>query len=98
MDQATANPFEVILRLCASAAPGPWYPRAYVKNSGTDFASLRYYLEELLLDDLLVRTPGSEETGPGLLLTPAGRRVLEDPEALRRLREGQPAFPGDRGE
>jgi membrane associated rhomboid family serine protease len=98
MDQATANPFEVILRLCAAAAPGPWYPRVYAKNSGTDFASLRSYLEELLLDDLLVKVPGSAETGPGLLLTPAGRRVLESPDALRHLRDGRPAFPADRGE
>src|SRR5262249_6529104 len=37
------------------------------------------------------------ETGAGLMLSPAGERILDDPEALRRLAEGHAVTPGDRG-
>src|SRR6185437_13907695 len=37
------------------------------------------------------------ETGPAISLTRAGERVLLDPEALDRLRAGQPLSAEDRG-
>jgi membrane associated rhomboid family serine protease len=95
--QTTLHPAEAILRLCAAAAPAPWYPRLYAKETGIDLDSLRFFLEELWLDGLIHKTKGDAVTGPGLNLTPLGERVLRDPEALQRLREGQSLVAGDRG-
>ncbi len=97
MSEDVLNPLETILRLCAAAAPEPWYPRLYAKQGGVDPQALGHCLEELALDGLLRKVPGTPETGPGVSLTRDGERVLLDPEALRRLRAGQPVSPGDRG-
>lgn len=96
MTQADHNP-EAILRRCAAAAPSPWYPRLFAKQSGVNLETLKLYLEELWLDGLIRKAPGTSETGPAISLTPEGERVLVDPQALERLRHGQPLAPGDRG-
>jgi membrane associated rhomboid family serine protease len=97
MSESGVNPAEAILRMCADAAPEPWYPRLYAKQTGQDLDALAFYLEELWLDGLIQKTAGTKETGPGISLTTAGERVLNDPEQLQRLRAGQPLVPGDRG-
>ena len=43
------------------------------------------------------RTLGSPETGSGAILTAKGRDVLQDPQALERLRAGLPVTEADRG-
>ncbi|HBI43263.1 MAG TPA: hypothetical protein DDY78_10460 [Planctomycetales bacterium] len=91
------HPFEVILRLCAKTAPQPWYPRVYAQSIGISPDALYEYLEDLWLDGLVRKAGGSPETGPGVTLTPAGRDVLDDPAAMRRLREGRAVIAGDRG-
>jgi membrane associated rhomboid family serine protease len=96
MNDISLNPLEAILRLCAAAAPEPWYPRVYAKNSGEDLDRLGDCLEDLWLDGLVERARGRTETGPGFVLTDAGRRVLEDPEDLQRLRDGLPLATQDR--
>jgi rhomboid protease GluP len=58
---------------------------------------LYIHLEHLWLDGLVEKAPGTPETGPGLTLTPAGREVLNDPEALQRLRQGRPVVEGSQG-
>src|SRR5262249_37889384 len=54
-------------------------------------------LELLWLEGLVQKAPGTPETGPGVTLTPLGQEVVQDPEALRRLREGEPVREGDAG-
>lgn len=97
MSEDDHNPLEAILRLCADAAPGPWYPRLYAKQTGADRHVLALCLEELSLEGLIRKEAGTGETGPAISLTDEGERVLLDPEALQRLRSGEPLSPGNRG-
>jgi membrane associated rhomboid family serine protease len=97
MNDAARNPLEALLRLCAAAAPEPWYPRAYARDTGVDLDRLGDGLEDLWLDGLIDKTRGSKEAGPGFVLTGAGQAVLDDPERLQRLREGLPVAAEDRG-
>jgi rhomboid protease GluP len=97
MIEAGLHPLESILRLCAAAAPEPWYPRLFAMQEGVDRQALGLCLEELWLSGLIERTDGGPEKGPAILLTREGQRVLLDPEALERLRAGQPISALDRG-
>ncbi len=97
MSEDSLNPRETILRMCAAAAPEPWYPRLYAKQEGVEPAALAECLEEMGLDGLIRKAPGNAETGPEISLTEVGERVLLDSEALERLRSGQPLSPDDRG-
>jgi rhomboid protease GluP len=96
MSEDGLNPRETVLRLIATAAPEPWYPRLYAKQSVVDRDALSQCLEELALSGLVEKVAGSPETGPGVSLTREGERVLLDPEALERLRAGEPLSPRDR--
>jgi rhomboid protease GluP len=91
------HPYEGILAMCAVAAPKPWYPRLYAQSVGMPQGQLYIHIEHLWLDGLVEKAPGAPETGPGLTLTPTGREVLDDPEALHRLREGRPVVEGSQG-
>jgi membrane associated rhomboid family serine protease len=91
------NAFEAILRMCAAAAPKPWFPRAYAQAVGMKPDRLYQLIEHLWLDGLVEKAEGAPETGPGLTLTQAGRDVLDDPATLQRLKEGRAVKPGDRG-
>lgn len=97
MSEAGLHPLETILRLCAAAAPEPWYPRLFAKQQGVDRHALGQCLEELWLSGLIERADGGPEKGPAISLTREGQRVLLDPEALRRLRAGEPLSSSDRG-
>jgi rhomboid protease GluP len=97
MSQERMSPFEAVLRRIAAAAPQPWYPRAFAKERGMDLGGLTYLLEHLWLDGLIQNTPPVDGLGAGVVLSPEGERVLQDPEALQRLREGLPLAEGDRG-
>lgn len=96
MSEDGLHPFETILRLCAAAAPEPWYPRLFAKQEGVDRQALGRYLEELWLSGLIERSNGSAEKGPAITLTRDGQRVLLDPESMQRLRTGQSLSAGDR--
>jgi rhomboid protease GluP len=91
------QPQETILHLCAAAAPEPWYPRLYVKQEGVDSQALAHHLEELWMSGLIERADGGPEKGPAISLTREGQRVLLDPDALQRLRDGRPVSRHDRG-
>jgi membrane associated rhomboid family serine protease len=97
MHAVRMNLLEAVLRLCAESAPRPWYPRAYAAYSGVDRDALEDALEEVWLERLVDRVAGSKEEGAGLVLSALGERVLRDPEALARLREGRPVVEGDPG-
>jgi rhomboid protease GluP len=96
MSEVGLHPLETILRLCAAAAPEPWYPRLFAKQEGVDPHELGRCLEELWLSGLIERADGGPEKGPAISLTREGQRVLLDPEALQRLRAGQPISSSDR--
>jgi membrane associated rhomboid family serine protease len=97
MSSVATNPREVLLQLCAEAAPEPWYPRLFAKSQNRDLAPLVDQLEEMWLDGLIEKGPGTPETGPAITLTPLGQQVLHDPELLQRLRDGEPLREGDYG-
>src|SRR5271157_6188121 len=88
---------EALLRLIAKAAPQSWHPRLYAERQGLPPDALDEYLEVLYLDGLLEKGEGSEQTGPGVVLTAKGRQLLENPVGLQRLREGQAIDPKERG-
>jgi rhomboid protease GluP len=86
-DPATA-PLEEILRLCAAAAPHPWYPRAFADSKGIARDLLDPYLDRLRLRGLIRLTDWVAGNGQGYALTPAGERVLQTPRLLAQLRTG----------
>jgi rhomboid protease GluP len=96
MSEDGLHPLETILRLCAAAAPEPWYPRLFAKQAGIDPHALGRCLEELWMSGLIERADGGPEKGPAISLTREGQRVLLDPEVLRRLRAGEPVSSNDR--
>jgi membrane associated rhomboid family serine protease len=83
------HPLEIVLRLIAQAAPGPWHP---YRVPGLDRQILDEVLEELYLQGLIRKGPATLE-GPSVELTPQGQRVLEDEEMLARLREDRAIDP-----
>lgn len=97
MSEDGLHPLESILHMIAAAAPEPWYPRLFVKQAEVDAHELGQYLEELWLSGLIERTDGGPEKGPTITLSREGQRVLLDPEALQRLRAGEPVSRYDRG-
>ncbi len=97
MNAAGISPLERVLRLVAEVAPQPWYPREYVRAGAMSGERLSFIIEHLLLEELLQRTPGTKQSGPGVQLTPRGVAVLNDPEMLAKLCTVQPLADGDRG-
>jgi membrane associated rhomboid family serine protease len=97
MSQDNYHPFESILRMCAAAAPEPWYPRLFVQQTGADPDRLGDLVEMLLLEKLIQKTPGKLETGAGFVLTDLGQQVVEDPTLMERLRRAEPIVRNDPG-
>jgi membrane associated rhomboid family serine protease len=95
--QEAYHPLEAILRMCARAAPQPWYFRHYAKQTGVDPDHLVDLLEVLWLEGLVQKVPGTLETGPGATLTPLGQQVLNEPAMLDRLRRGEAIRRDDPG-
>ncbi len=91
------NPLEAILRTIAQEAPAPWYPKGFAASQQFDLNQIYLLLEMLHLDGLVVAAPTHPELGPGVVLTPAGQTLLNDPDRLQRLRDGRPLVDGDRG-
>src|SRR5437879_5194576 len=81
--------FDEVLRLCASADPGPWYPSRYAG----DRDSLDEPLNLLRLAGLVRLTAWEQGIGQGYELTAAGRAALDNPRAAARLREGRLPTP-----
>jgi rhomboid protease GluP len=85
-----SSELEFLLKLCASTHPTPWFPKAHSEAFAEDKEGFGEVVEFALLEKLISRDKGSNETGPGLMLTPLGRRLLDDPDYARRLHEGRP--------
>jgi rhomboid protease GluP len=84
---------DAILRLCADAAPKPWYPSAHAKAAGLDRDGLDEPLTQLRLAGLVQIANWEPGLGQGYTLTDAGRAILESPRALARLRNGNVPAP-----
>jgi rhomboid protease GluP len=82
-------PLEAILRLCAAAAPVPWYPKAAAAELGLRDEDLAAFVEQLRGGGLVARTDPVPGHGRGYVLTPAGVQALSDPGALEWLRRGE---------
>jgi membrane associated rhomboid family serine protease len=89
MNEAATHPAEMILKRCAEAAPQPWFPRAGLAGE-MDSRRAEEVLTELWTHGLIQRAGGNAEKGPAITLTEDGRRLVADPEAMKRLREGHP--------
>jgi membrane associated rhomboid family serine protease len=89
MPESSVHPLESILRLCAAAAPEPWYPSVYAKETNTPRDTLDPYLDQLRMAGLVHLTDWVPGHGQGYALTPAGEDVLKDPRQLARLLAGK---------
>lgn len=83
------NPLEAILRHCAQAAPHPWYPSVFARETGTPRDSLDPHLDRLRMGGLIQLTEWMEDKGQGYVLTPEGEALLQSPRQLSRLGSGQ---------
>jgi rhomboid protease GluP len=81
-------PLEAILRLCAAAAPVPWYPKRAAADLGLTESDLSAFVEQLRSGGLISRTDAVRDYGRGYVLTPAGVHALQDPGDLEWLRRG----------
>ena len=73
---------EALLRLCALAAPKPWHPRLYARESGVPRDSLDSPLNDLRLAGLVRLTDWEKGSGQGYVLTEQGEEMLKNPVAL----------------
>jgi membrane associated rhomboid family serine protease len=94
MTETDDSPLVAILRHCAAAAPEPWYPSVYARDTGINRDSLDPHLDRLRLDELIQLTDWVEGKNQGYRLTPEGQRVLQTPRDLKLLQEGK--LPGRR--
>jgi len=81
-------PLVVILRLCAAAAPVPWYPKT-AAGLGLSDEDLQAFVDQLRRGGLIARTDAVAGYGRGYVLTPLGVRALGDPGDLEWLRRGE---------
>ncbi len=93
MSEVAAQSLADVLKLCAAAAPAPWYPRTgpwppFPKED------LDRALERLRLAGLVALTEWTADRGQGYVLTPVGRQALDDPRFLGRAADDRrPATP-----
>ncbi len=82
-------PLEAILRLCAAAAPVPWYPRHAAAALGLTEQDLLAFVEQLRGGGLIARTDAVAGYGRGYVLTPRGAQALQDRGDLEWLCRGE---------
>lgn len=88
MSDSVLPSHEAILRLCAAAAPNPWFPREYAQTAGVDRDSLYAPLNDLRVAGLVKLTDWTKDRGQGYLLTETGEQVLRNPIHLAQIRTG----------
>src|SRR5688572_27227476 len=89
MNDPSVPPLEAILRFCQKSAPSPWYPAAFVRETGFARDQLDPLLNEMRVNGLIRLTDWVPENGQGYVLTPAGEEAMRNPRLLNRLRAGQ---------
>ena len=70
MTDPMPDPLVAILRLCAAAAPQPWYPREYVRVTGMPRESLEPHLERVAVCEPAVSLKPAKKLFAALVLTP----------------------------
>jgi membrane associated rhomboid family serine protease len=98
MPESSVHPLESILRLCAAAAPQPWYPSAYAKETNTTRDTLDPHLDQLRMVGLIRLTDWMPGLGQGYALTPTGEDILKSPRQLGRLAAGKWSPPAERND
>lgn len=96
MTSSPGEALERILKLCAQAAPAPWYPSDFVQAEGVSRDSLDPHLDRLRLAGAIELTDWVKGRGQGYRLTPAGEHIVQDRRAMASLRSGTidvPAVP-----
>lgn len=88
MPESVLPTHEALLQLCAAAAPKPWHPKVYARESGVPRDSLDSPLNDLRLAGLMRLTEWEKGWGQGYVLTEFGEQVLKNPAALAKFREG----------
>jgi membrane associated rhomboid family serine protease len=87
MSQAQIHPLEMILRMCAHAAPEPWFHQQFIRESGADPDQVDSLLELLWLEGLIQKVPGSLQAGPlereGMRPQPAAMGIQKVPGSLQ---------------
>lgn len=100
MTDPTPHPLETILRLCAQAAPQPWYPSAFAREAGVPRDGLDPHLDRLRLGGWIELTEWVPNHGQGYRLTPEGEDLVASARQMARVREGQlpdgPPHPAER--
>jgi membrane associated rhomboid family serine protease len=89
MVDSAKPPLELVLQLCAQAAPEPWYPSVYAKENSADRERLDPYLDQLRMGGLIHLTDWVQGRGQGYALTPAGEEVVHNPQQMARLLAGK---------
>ena len=89
MNESSAAPYEGIFKLCAQAAPAPWYPADFAQEKGWDRAHLDEPLDQLRLAGLVELTDWVAGKGQGYRLTPDGEAVLKSPRLMSYIRQGR---------
>ena len=97
MSQTPLSPMQEILRAIERVTPHPWHYRAESEREGFDPNAVEQVLEMLHLEGLVARGPSTPASGPGVVLTAKGERVVGDPDAFARLGTGEPLDAGDPG-
>ena len=87
-----ASPADV-LRWCAAAAPGLWFPSAHAASTGTPRDALDDPLWKLRQAGLVQVGDWVKGRGQGFLLTPDGTAALTDPAKLARAADPPPPPP-----
>src|SRR4051794_14204257 len=93
MPETTVPPLDEILRLCAAAAPQPWYPSPHAQAAGIPRDNLDAPLEKLRMSGLIRLTDWVQGRGQGYVLTPEGEQVVRDPRHMAQIRAGQVPRP-----
>jgi membrane associated rhomboid family serine protease len=83
-------PVQEVLRLCAAAAPAPWYPETAPLPADLTTFELNACLDQLRREGLIVATERVDGHGLGYVLTVAGVGALRQ---LQRAQRARPLFP-----
>jgi rhomboid protease GluP len=87
------NPQAMILRLCAAAAPNPWYPSAWAREQGVSRDEVDPYLDQLRMAGVVHLTDWVPGHGQGYALTAEGAQLVEHPRELERFLAGKRPAP-----
>ena len=81
--------FDQLLGLIGKAAPRPWYPSEFVRETDFDRESLDRALDAMRMAQLIELTAWESGSGQGVALTSNGRKILHSPKLMFRLARGE---------